>query len=75
MINKNSTKDEVLEAVKNRDLSLEYASKELRNDLDFLTLIVDNLGLKILETNDLEDFYESLKLKKEINFKQIKLIR
>lgn len=32
MINKNSTKEEVLEAVKQDGLALEYASEKLQND-------------------------------------------
>ena len=44
MINENSTKEEVLEAVKQDGELLEYASDELKSDRDVVTAAVQQNG-------------------------------
>jgi len=52
MINKNSTKEEVLEAVKQNGLALEYASKELQNDRDVVLAAVKQCGEALRYASD-----------------------
>lgn len=66
MINEKTSKKELIEKLKVRGVLLESASERLKSDLIFLSLMVDEFGVRVLEKNNLKEIYEDLKLKEEM---------
>lgn len=52
MINEKTSKKKLIEKLKVRGVLLESASERLKSDLSFLSLMVDEFGVRILEKNN-----------------------